>query len=614
MSGTRPLAGAVIVNKSRRKERLMPLALRKSPTGIKGLDEVSLGGLPQGRPTIVCGGPGCGKTMLAVEFLVRGALQYGEPGVFMTFEETPDELAINVASLGFDLKRLIAKKKLFIDYVRVERSEIQETGEYDLEGLFIRLQSAIELVGAKRVVLDTLEALFAGFSNMGVLRAEIRRLFRWLKDRGMTTIVTAERGEGTLTRHGLEEYVSDCVILMDHRVIDQVSTRRLRIVKYRGTAHGANEYPFLIDEEGLSVLPITSLSLDHEAPTERLTTGIADLDAMLGGNGVYRGSTVLVSGTAGTGKTTIAAHFADSFCKQGKRCLYLAFEESQNQLIRNMRSVGIDLEPWTRQGLLQLHASRPTRFGLEMHLVRIHKLVEQFKPLLVVVDPITNLVLAGSARDIQAMLTRLIDFLKAGCITAIFTSLTAGANSASLEQSEVGVSSLIDTWILLRDLEVDGERNRGLHIIKSRGMAHSNRVREFVLTRNGIRLLPVYLGAGGVLTGSARVVQEARERDAASARQQETARLGFDLERKRKAMEAQIEAARAEFAAEANEIERKIEHEKLREARFTEDRSVMARRRQESSDGAATSAGNKKWLRQGNKTATVSASQGVQRK
>jgi circadian clock protein KaiC len=497
------------VNNAKRNGRLVSLEIRKALTGIKGLDDITSGGLPEGRPTIVCGGPGCGKTMLAVEFLVRGALQYGEPGVFMAFEETPDELAKNVASLGLDLKGLVSKKKLFMDYVRVERSEIQEAGEYDLEGLFIRLQSAIESVGAKRVVLDTVEALFGGFSNMGILRAEISRLFRWLKDKGMTTVITAERGDGSLTRYGLEEYVSDCVIFLDHRVVNQVSTRRLRVVKYRGSAHGANEYPFLIDEQGLSVLPISSLKLEHEAPTERVSSGIPDLDQMLEGKGFYRGSTILVSGTAGIGKTSIAAHCADGVCRRGKRCLYLAFEESQNQVIRNMRSIGLDLEPWVRQGLLQFHASRPTQYGLEMHLVRIHKLVEQFKPWLIVVDPITNLMLAGNDRDIQAMLTRLIDFLKAGRITALFTSLTSGNNSSHLKQSEVGISSLIDTWILLRDLETNGERNRGLYVVKSRGMANSNQVREFFLTRNGVKLQPVYLGAGGVLTGSARVAQEA---------------------------------------------------------------------------------------------------------
>ena len=497
----------------------------------------------------------------------------------MAFEETPEDLAKNVVSLGYDLKELVSKKRLFLDYVHVERSEIQEAGEYDLEGLFIRLQSAIDSIGAKRVALDTLEALFSGFSNMAILRAEIRRLFRWLKGKGMTTVVTAERGEGTLTRHGLEEYVSDCVILMDHRVTDQISTRRLRVVKYRGTVHGANEYPFLIDESGLSVLPITSLSLDHRASMQRISSGISDLDELLGGKGFYRGSTVLVSGAAGSGKTSIACHFAGDGCRRGERCLYLAFEESREQVVRNMGSIGIDLKPWIQKGLLRFHASRPTQYGLEMQLIRIQKLVEEFRPRLIILDPITNLMQGGSERDIQSMLVRLIDFLKAGRITTLFTSLTSGKNAANLEQSEVGISSLIDTWILLRELEVNGERNRGLYIIKSRGMAHSNQVREFVFTRHGIRLVPVYLGAGGVLTGSARVAQEARERNEALAREQERELRQLELDRKRKAMEARIAALRAEFSAEAEAIAGTFDQDKRREAQLADDRVTMAHSR-----------------------------------
>jgi circadian clock protein KaiC len=380
---------------NRLKKNADSVQLKKSPTGIKGLDEITGGGLPQGRPTILCGGPGCGKTMLAVEFLVRGAIQYGEPGVIMAFEETPEELTKNVASLGFDLNDLTARRKLFLDYVHVERSEIQEAGEYDLEGLFIRLQSAVDSVGAKRVALDTLEALFSGFSNMGILRAEIRRLFRWLKDKGMTTVITAEKGTDALTRHGLEEYVSDCVILLDHRVTDQISTRRLRVVKYRGTAHGADEYPFLIDEKGISVLPLSSAGIDHRASAQRVSSGIPDLDDMLGGKGVYRGSAVLVSGTAGSGKTSLAAHFADSCWRRGERCLYLAFEESADEMFRNMRSIGIDLRQGAQKGLLQFHATTPAQHGMEMHLVRIHSLVEQFKPRLVVIDPISNLMVGA---------------------------------------------------------------------------------------------------------------------------------------------------------------------------------------------------------------------------
>lgn len=496
--------------KSRKARNTAAIQLEKSPTGIAGLDEIMHGGLPKGRPTLVCGGPGCGKTMLAVEFLVRGAVQFGEPGVFMAFEETPEELTQNAASLGFNLADLSARKKIFLDYVHIEPNEIQVVGDYDLEGLFLRLRNAIETVGAKRVVLDTLEALFSGFSNTSILRAEIRRLFRWLKERRLTAVVTAERGNEALTRQGLEEYVSDCVIVLDHRVTEQLSTRRLRVVKYRGATHGANEYPFLIDEKGVSVLPITSLGLTYQASPQRISSGIPDLDEMLGGKGFYRGSTILTTGQAGSGKTSLAAHFAESVCRQGGRCLFMTFEESPAQVVRNMRSIGINLEPWDRKGLLALNASRPTQYGLEMHLVRIHRLVNQFKPHVLVVDPITNLIVGGSERETLSMLTRLIDFLKSSRVTAMFTSLTSGKNGGSPEQSEAGVSSMIDTWILLREMELNGERNRGLYIVKSRGMAHSNRVREFLFTRNGIRLVPVYMGMSGVLTGSARLAQEAR--------------------------------------------------------------------------------------------------------
>src|ERR1700720_3565525 len=470
--------------------------LEKSRTGIAGFDEVTSGGVPKGRPTIVCGGPGCGKTMFAVEFLVRGATQFGEAGVLMSFEESAEEMTKNDASLGFDLKTLSARKKLVLDFVRIEPSEIQETGAYDLEGLFIRLQHAVDATGAKRVVLDTLEAVFSGFSNQGLLRAEIRRLFRWLRDHGLTAVVTAERGEGTLTRHGLEEYVSDCVIFLDHRVNQQVSTRRMRVIKYRGSSHGADEYPFLIDEQGFSVLPSTSLGLNHPVSSQRVSSGVKELDDMLEGKGYYRGSSILVSGTAGSGKSSLAAHLAEQACKEGKRCLHIAFEESPQQTVRNMRSVGINLEPYVKKGLLRLEAWRPTQSGLEMHLLRIHKLVERYDPAIVIVDPVTNL-MVGNRHEIHAMLMRLLDFLKTRQITAFFTALTLGGQA--LERTEVQISSLIDTWLLLRDVELNGERNRSLYVLKSRGMANSNQVREFVMTRNGIRLLPVYVGAGTVL-------------------------------------------------------------------------------------------------------------------
>jgi circadian clock protein KaiC len=550
-------------------------ALEKSLTGICGFDEITKGGVPQGRPTIVCGGPGCGKTMFALEFLVRGAMQYGEPGVLMTFEETTEEMAKNVASLGFNLRDLEARGKLFMDYVRVEPTEIQETGEYDLEGLFVRLQHAVDSVGAKRVVLDTLEAVFSGFGNTGLLRAEIRRLFRWLKDRGLTTVVTAEKGDGTLTRYGLEEYVSDCVVFLDHRVTDQMSTRRMRVIKYRGSSHGADEYPFLIDEQGLSVLPATAMKLNHAVYNERVSTGIADLDAMLEGKGYYRGSSVLVSGTSGSGKSSTAAHFAEQTCREGKRCLYVAFEESQQQAVRNMSSIGIELGTHIKSGLLRFEAWRPTQNGLEMHLLRIHKLVEEHQPDAVIIDPVTNLTV-GTTNELHSTLMRLIDFLKSRGTTALLVSLTAGKDK-DLEQTEVGISSLIDTWIFLRDVELNGERNRCLYVLKSRGMAHSNQVREFVMSKEGVRLLPVYVGAGTVLTGSARLSQEARERAEEQSREQQTEQKRKDLERRRAAVEAQIELLRGQLAEEEERFAQAIHEEEGRRQQLEEDAVAMSK-------------------------------------
>ena len=537
-------------------------SLPKAPTGIQGLDEITGGGLPRGRASLFCGSAGCGKTLFSMEFLVRGAMQYDEPGLFVAFEETPEELTQNVRSLGFDLNRLVAEKKLLVDFVRVERSEIEETGDYDLEGLFIRLGHAIDSIGAKRVVLDTIETLFSGLSNLAILRAELRRLFRWLKDKGVTAIITAERGDGTLTRHGLEEYVSDCVILLDHRVIDEVSTRRLRVVKYRGSTHGTNEYPFLIDGDGISVLPITSVGLQHVASNERIPSGIPRLDAMLGNEGYYRGSTALVSGTAGSGKSSIAAHFAHASCQRGERCLYLAFEESPSQIVRNMRSIGVDLEPWVRKGLLRFHATRASMYGLEMHLATFHKLVQEFQPRVFIIDPINNLAFASNRKDTSAMLTRLIDFLKMQGITALMTSMTS---PESQETSDADISSLVDTWLLLRDIELSGERNRAMYVLKSRGMAHSNQIREFLLTDRGIDLTDVYLGAEGVLTGSARLSQEAREREEDLRRQQLLDGKQRELARKTEALEARITALRKEFEAEAEEARRVIGEEKARE-------------------------------------------------
>ncbi len=551
--------------------------LQKTPTGIPGLDEITGGGLPKGRTTIVCGGPGCGKTMLGIEFLVRGAVEFNEPGVLLAFEETPEDMARNVASLGFDIQDLADKKKLYLDYIYVDPSEIQETGDYDLEGLFIRLQNAVETIGAKRVMLDTVEALFSGFSNMGILRAEFRRLFRWLKDRELTTIVTAERGDGTLTRQGLEEYVSDCVILLDHRIKDQISARRLRIVKYRGTKHGADEYPFLIDERGMSILPVTSLLLDHQVSNERIPTGVPDLDQMLEGKGYFRGSTILLSGTAGSGKTTLAASLADATCRRGERCLFIDFEESSKQVARNMKSVGIDLDQWARKGLFFHEAWRPTQFGTEMHLLRIHKLIDTLKPSCVIVDPVTNLISASDDKEVHSMLLRLIDLLKSKGITGALVSLTSGGDD--LEGTNVGISSLTDTWVLLRDVELNGERNRCLYVLKSRGMAHSNQLREFTMTSKGIRLVPAYIGSGGVLTGSARLAQEAKEKSAERLREQETQRKRQEMETKRLALQAQIAALQAEFASVEQEAEQVRNQEERRLAELKLEREGMARSR-----------------------------------
>jgi circadian clock protein KaiC len=564
--------------------------LPKSPTGISGLDEITQGGLPRGRPTLVCGAAGCGKTLFAMEFLLRGAQEFGEPGVFMAFEETEQDLAQNVRSLGFDLDKLVAENRISVDHVHVERSEIEETGEFDLEGLFLRLGMAIDAVGAKRVVLDTIESLFGGFTNQAILRAELRRLFRWLKDKGVTAIITGERGDGQLTRQGLEEYVSDCVILLDHRVREQVSTRRLRIVKYRGSTHGTNEYPFLIDEDGIHVLPLTSLQLNHEVSTERVSSGVERLDAMLGGEGYYRGSSVLVSGTAGTGKTSLSAHFADATCRRGERCLYLAFEESPAQLARNMRSIGVDLAPWVKKGLLRVESSRPTLHGIEMHLATIHKMVNDFKPQAVIIDPISNFSTAGTPAEAEAMLLRLIDFLKSRQITAMFVNLTAGGNA--WERTDVGVSSLIDTWILLRDIELAGERNRGIYVLKSRGMKHSNQIREFLITGDGIKLQDVYVGPEGVLTGSMRAAQEDREKAAAVARAQEMERKQRDLARRRAALEAQIASLRAEFEAVEDESKVIAEQDRAREQQISENRSAAATRR--GADANAASKGKRK--------------------
>jgi circadian clock protein KaiC len=537
-------------SKSAATKTLLP----KCPTGIQGLDEITGGGLPRGRPTLVCGGAGCGKTLLAAEFLVRGAVEFDEPGVLMAFEETEKELTANVASLGFDLEGLVKRKKIVIDYVHIERSDAQESGEYDLEGLFVRLGHAIDSIGAKRVVLDTLEVLFATLPNEAVLRSELRRLFRWLKDKGVTAAITAERGRESLTRHGLEEYVSDCVIVLDHRINDQIATRHLRVVKYRGAQHGTNEFPFLIGNDGISVLPITSLSLNHKVSGERIATGIPRLDAMLGGKGFFRGSSILLTGTPGTGKTIIAANFAQAAARRGERVLFFSFEESPDQIIRNMHSIGLRLEPLVKNGLLRFHSARPSLYGLEMHLATMFKEIATFKPHVVIIDPITSLMDSGTDSEGKGMVTRLIDFLKASQVTSLFTSLTQGGHA--LQQSESAMSSLMDAWVLLQDFEGNGERNRVLYVLKARGMAHSNQIREFLISDRGIDVVDAYIGVSGVLTGSARVAQGDLEKAAVLAGQQEAAQLKREVERKRGALERKISGLRADHETEAMELRR----------------------------------------------------------
>jgi len=560
----------------RGSERLK--GLTKCATGIRGLDEITLGGLPRGRPTLVCGGAGCGKTLMAMEFIVRGARDFGEPGAFMAFEETGAELSKNVASLGFDVPKLVRQKKMALDYVQINRGELEETGEYDLEGLFVRLGSMIDEVKAKRVALDTLESLFSSLPNEAILRAELRRLFRWLKDKGVTTIITGEQGSGELlTRHGLEEYVSDCVIRLDHRVVNQIATRRLRVVKYRGSVHGTNEYPTMIDEQGLSILPISAMGLNYPVSTERISSGISRLDTMLDGKGFWKGSSILVSGTAGSGKSSLAASFVDSVCSKGGRALYFSFEESPDQIMRNMSSIGLDLGRHVRSGRLQFNSVRSSLYGLEGHLVAIHSLVEKFKPDVVVMDPITSMSSIGTREEIKAMFSRVIDYLKNRQITAVFNSLTAAGDAQ--EESEVGISSLMDTWLLLRMVESASERNRVLYVLKSRGMAHSNQMREYRLTNDGIQLSDVYTGAGTVYTGSARMAQEARDRAEAEGAVQKASRQTRELEHEHASVRAQVESLQAKLAGIEQDLASSRNAEKARVQAEHGDRAEMARHR-----------------------------------
>ncbi|WP_031525456.1 circadian clock protein KaiC [Dyadobacter crusticola] len=551
--------------------------LPKAPTGINGLDQITLGGFPKGRPTLICGGAGSGKTLMAMEFLVHGAQKFNEPGVFVAFEEKSEELAQNVISLGYDLKQLEQDRLIKIDHVHVERHEIEETGEYNLEGLFIRLGYAIDSIGAKRIVLDTLESLFSGLGNQAILRAELRRLFQWLKEKQVTAVITGEQGDANLTRQGLEEYVSDCVILLDHRIENKVSTRILRIVKYRGTVHGTNEYPFLIDEEGISVLPVTSLMLNNDVSSNRISSGIPTLDKMLGGTGFYEGSSILVSGTAGTGKTSIAANFANQACKDGLRCIFFAFEESPQQIIRNMRSINMDLQKHVDDGLLYFKASRPTLNGLELHLLAMTKMIEEVKPQVIVMDPITNLITVGSTSEVKSLLIRLIDYLQSKQITVMFTALALKDNRS--EQSDEGISSLVDTWLLVRDIESNGERNRGMYVMKSRGTRHSNQVREFLISDTGIQLVDVFLGPGGVLTGSAREEQQLLEKTGIALRDHAVTRKDREIERKKLVLESKIASLREEFESIQEELNKTYIEEELKKNILDENRQELTQKR-----------------------------------
>lgn len=570
------------MSSNKKNKKFLISTLPKTPTGILGLDEISEGGLPSGRPTLICGGAGCGKTLLSIEFIVRGATEYNEPGVFMAFEEKSEELALNVASLGFDLNKLQKDKLIRIDHVHIEKSEIEETGEYDLDGLFIRLGHAIDSIGAKRVVLDTIENLFSGLQNEGILRSELRRLFHWLKEKGVTAIITGEKGEGLLTRHGLEEYVSDCVILLDHRVANQISTRYLRIVKYRGTTHGTNEYPFLIDKDGISVLPVTSLKLQHDVSSETISSGIPTLDKMLDNRGFFKGSSILVSGTAGTGKTSIASYFAHETCQKKARCLYFAFEESPRQIIRNMSSIGINMQKHVDDRLLYFHASRPTLHGLEMHLVTMYKEIKKIKPVVVILDPITNLITVGAVSEVKSMLMRLIDFLQEEMITVMFTALTL--NYTVNEQTDEGVSSLVDAWLMVKDIENNGERNRGIYIMKSRGMNHSKQVREFIISKNGLELMDVFLGPEGILIGSAREAQLLKEETGMVLKQNAATRKDREILRKKKILQAKIESLQDEFESLQDELNLTFIEDEISKDVIEKNRAKMTKKRSNSNN------------------------------
>jgi circadian clock protein KaiC len=579
LSAGSKMSGRINEKGKKYKEISMPLeGIEKAPTGIKGFDDITFGGLPRGRPALVSGAAGCGKTMFAMEFIVHGAVEFNEPGVFVTFEENVADLKKNFATLGYDLDKLIEDKKMVIDHVFLDRSLIMETGEYDLDALFIRLGYAIDSIGAKRISLDTIEVLFSGLSNHALLRSELVRLFRWLKDRGITTIVTGEKGDKTFTRYGLEEYIADCVIFLDSRVIDQIVTRRLRIVKYRGSIHGMDEYPFLINKDGIIIFPITSIKTDYKLSREHISTGIPKLDVMLDNKGFYRSSSVLYTGTAGTGKTSFAATFVDSACRRGEKCLFMAMEETEDQILRNMKSIGIDLEKWVKKGLLKFYITRPALYGLEMHIVLIEDLLNKFQPLNVVMDPISDFIASGEGKEVKSMLTRLQDMMKARGMTTVYTDLLVG-DISSPRRSEAYISSMIDTWILLRNIEYNGERSRGLTIIKSRGMPHSNQIREFVFSSKGIDLVQPYIGPTGVFMGSAKVVQEAKDNAQIAGMEREISNRKDVLEEKRREFDAKMEALKALYNVEEKEIGKKIDEAERDLSILMKDREIMSSER-----------------------------------
>ena len=533
--------------------------LEKCPTGIAGFDDLSEGGLPRGRPTLLAGPAGSGKTLFALEFVLHGIEQFQEPGVFVSFEETPEELAVNVASLGYDLARHQEEKLLSILHIELEPGELIEAGEYDLDGLFLRLGAAIDATGARRIALDAVANLFSAFTDLRILRSEFRRLMNWLKNKGISAVVTTERGTEAITRHGLEEYIADCVIALDNRIEDQVATRRLRIVKYRGSPHGGDECPFVLNRYGFSVMPVTSAGLAYPVSSERMSSGIPSLDVMLSG-GFFRGSSVLISGTSGTGKSSIGAQMVDAACRRGERCLYVALEESPDQIERNMNSIGLDLGQWRRAGLLHFHAARPTSSGLETHLASLSGLVRKFQPQVVVIDPITAFDISTNEERVKLMLVRAVDLFKSLGITSLFTALNTGGSAP--ESTSVAISSLVDAWLLLRNLESAGERTRGLYVCKARGTVHSNQIREFLLTDTGMKLVDVMLDSDGqILTGSARLMHQRFEENQGKSRSAETLRRRAVLEKRRRVLDARIDAMRAEYEDELQSLEAEFEQE-----------------------------------------------------